>query len=222
MVRNALIAGASGLVGNELVSLLIENNYYSSIYLITRSPFGFKHHKIINYIIDFDKPESFSPDVQIHDVYICLGTTIKKAKTRENFTKVDHDYVANIARWAKEHNAEKLAFVSSVGANSESNNFYLSVKGKAENSLKKISLPKLVLIRPSLLLGKRNETRFTETISKYIFSAINPLFIGKLKRYKAVEGKLVARAMLYYIIHSEKAISVIENEDILKVANLPV
>ena len=218
-VRNALIAGATGLVGSELVSLLIENNYYTSVHLLTRRPYHLKHRKIADHVIDFENLPDFKPEVQIHDVYICLGTTIKKAGSQANFIKVDLDYVVNVAKWAKQNNVEKLAFISSIGANAESKNFYLSVKGKAENALKIVELPYLAILRPSLLLGKRNESRFAETMGKYIFSILGPLFMGKLKRYKAVEAKLVAKAMLYYTVHPESTSSVIENEKIFEIAD---
>jgi uncharacterized protein YbjT (DUF2867 family) len=220
VVRNALIAGATGLLGSELVSLLIENNYYTSIHLITRRPYHLKHRKIADHIIDFNKLDEFSLNAQVHDVFICLGTTIKKAGSQANFLKVDLEFVDGVAKWAKQHNAEKLAFISSVGANAESNNFYLSVKGKAENALKNIDFKNLILIRPSLLLGKRNESRIVEKIGKNIFTLLNPLFIGKLKRYKAIQAKLVAKAMFYFTVHAESKISVIENEKIFDIAEL--
>jgi uncharacterized protein YbjT (DUF2867 family) len=220
VVRNALIAGATGLVGGELVSFLVANNYYTSIHLITRRPFNLKHRKLADHIIDFDKLDEYNPEFQIHDVYICLGTTIKKAGSQDNFIKVDLEYVRNVAKWAKNHNAEKLAFISSVGADAASRNFYLSVKGKAENVLKEIGFSNLVILRPSLLLGERNETRIVETYGKYFFKILNPIFAGRLKRYKAVEAKLVAKALYYFVLHPESKISVIENEKILEVANI--
>lgn len=218
IVRNALIAGATGLIGNELVSLLIANNYYTSVHVLTRRPFNLKHRKLADHLVDFNKLDEFKPEAQLHDVYICLGTTIKKAGTKENFLKVDLEYVVNVARWAKQHHVEKLAFISSVGAKSSSSNFYLSTKGKAENSLIQLGFTHLALLRPSLLLGKRNESRLTETVGKFLFTLLNPVFIGKLKRYKAVEASLVAKAMLYYTIHAKSSVSIIENETILEIA----
>jgi uncharacterized protein YbjT (DUF2867 family) len=222
MVRNVLIAGATGMVGNELVSLLITNNYYTSLHLVTRRPYNLKHRKIAAHLVDFNKMDEFKPDVQIHVVYICLGTTIKKARTKENFLKVDFEYVLNVAQWAKQNNVEKLAFISSLGANSLSNNFYLSTKGKTENSLIELGFTHLVLLRPSLLLGKRNESRPAETVSKFILTLLKSLFIGKLKRYKAVDAWLVAKAMFYYTTNSVSSVSIIENEKILEIADQSV
>jgi len=222
MVRNALIAGATGLLGFELVSLLIANNYYTSVHIITRRPYNLMHRKIKAHIVDFENLNNFNPGVKIHDVFICLGTTMKKAGNRDNFHKVDLEYVMSVAHWAKHSHVEKLTFISSVGANPLSRNFYLSVKGKVEMLLSQLNFQQLVILRPSLLLGKRTEIRRTENIGKLFFKISKPLFTGKLKRYRAVEANMVARAMLFYSIQTGSAISIIENEQIFDLSNQPV
>lgn len=222
MVRNALIAGATGLLGFELVSLLIANNYYTSVHIITRRPYNLMHRKIKAHIVDFENLNDFNPGVKIHDVFICLGTTMKKAGNRDNFLKVDLEYVMSVAQWAKQSHVEKLTFISSVGANPLSRNFYLSVKGKVEMLLSQLNFQQLVILRPSLLLGKRTEIRRTENIGKLFFKISKPLFTGKLKRFRAIESNMVARAMLFYTIQTGPAISIIENEQIFDFSNQPV
>jgi uncharacterized protein YbjT (DUF2867 family) len=216
MVRNALIAGATGLVGNELVTLLIKSEKYGSIHILTRRPFPLEHHKIKSHLTNFENIDQFIPNETIHDVYICLGTTMQKAGNKENFLKVDSEYVLSVGRWAKRNNAANLAFVSSVGANPDSKAFYLATKGKVEMELVKLGIPKIVIIRPSLLLGKREEYRFAEKMSVYFTKIFKPIFIGKLKRYRPVEAVRVAQAMIEYSVHPGPSVMIIENEKIFE------
>ena len=196
MLPKALIAGATGLVGNELVSVLIKNEYYDSVHVLTRRPYNFEHLKVINHIIDFERIDAFDPGAKIRDVYICLGTTMKKAGSRENFRKVDFGYIQAIARWAKEHGVKSLGIISSVGAAPDSRNFYLRTKGETEQELIKLDFDHLIILRPSLLMGKRQEFRLTEKISIGGMKAIQWMLIGRLRKYRAVEARLVARILV--------------------------
>ena len=182
MLRNALITGATGLVGKELVSLLMKSEYYNSLHIVTRRPFTWHHRKIKSHTLSFDDFESLETGAIVQDVYICLGTTMKKAGSKDNFRKVDYEYVLNIARWAKKHKAEKLTVISSVGAKVNSGNFYLRTKGEMEKALIEIKLPHLIIFRPSLLLGKREEFRLSEKLSATFTRPFAGLMKKRLKR----------------------------------------
>jgi uncharacterized protein YbjT (DUF2867 family) len=214
MIKNALIAGATGLVGNELVSLLVKTEYYNSIHVITRRPFDLVHLKLISHTIDFESIASFNPEALINDVYICLGTTMKKAGSKEKFRKVDYEYVVELARWASKNNIEKLSVISSIGADPDSSNFYLRTKGEMEESLKAIHIPNLVILRPSLLLGDRREFRLTEKIASFTMRPLSKLMIGKFKQYKAVHAKEVAHTMFYQTVHAHDTVRVVTNDQI--------
>lgn len=213
MLPKALIAGATGLTGHELVSILIKREYYDSVHVITRRPYNFEHLKVINHVIDFDKIEAFEPGAKIQDVYICLGTTMKKAGSRENFRKVDFDYVLAIARWAKEHGVKRLGLISSTGASPDSGNFYLRTKGETEQALMKLDLDHLVILRPSLLLGKRKEFRLTEKVSMGVMKALQWMFVGKLRKYRAVETSLVAKTLFERIVHVTEKVTIVERNE---------
>jgi uncharacterized protein YbjT (DUF2867 family) len=215
MIRNALIAGATGLVGSELVSLLVKSEYYNSVHVLSRRLYDFEHRKIASHLVNFEDLKDFNPKATIHDVYICLGTTMEKAGNKENFLKVDAGYVMEVAHWAKNNHVEKLAFISSMGANSKSKAFYLATKGKVENDLATLGIPHLIIIRPSILLGKRPEFRFGENIGKIFMILTKPFLIGKLKRIRAVPAKLVAFAMFHYILQTDSPVLYFENEQIL-------
>ena len=215
MIKNALIIGATGLVGKELTALLIRTDYYNSLHIVGRRPYTFEHPKIRSHIIDFDRMETFAAEALIHDVYICLGTTMKRAGSKETFRKVDHDYVLAVAQWAGKHNVEKLACISSMGANPHSSNFYLRTKGEVENDLAGIKLPRLIFLRPSLLLGKREEFRFAEKLSSILMSPMIPLMRGPLKKYIPVKASQVAKAMFHLTLNATQPVQIVENLDIV-------
>jgi uncharacterized protein YbjT (DUF2867 family) len=215
VIRNALIVGATGLVGKELTARLVKSNYYNSLHIVGRHSYFLEHPKIHSYTIDFDQFETFKTDALIHDVYICLGTTMKKAGSKENFRKVDHDYVFTIAQWAKNNRIEKLAFISSMGANPYSSNFYLRTKGEIENALIGLEFPRLILFRPSLLLGKREEFRFAENMGKWLANILNPVLKWLAKNYQPVKASQVADAMFRLTLNASNAVQIIENKDII-------
>ncbi len=217
MIKNALIAGATGLVGKELLSLLIKTEYYNSIHVLARRKFNLEHLKLKAHIIDFDKLDSFNPEALIHDVYICLGTTMKKAGSRINFRKVDYEYVVKIAQWSLNNKVAKLAVISSIGADPESKNFYLRTKGEMEAALKNLHLPHIIILRPSLLLGNRDEFRLNERIASIMMYPVLPFLMGKLKKYRPVTAEKVARAMFYYTRKAEHPYQLIKNDKIYAV-----
>ncbi|HCY00506.1 MAG TPA: hypothetical protein DG754_10235, partial [Bacteroidales bacterium] len=132
----------------------------------------------------------------IDTAYCCLGTTIKKAGSKEAFLEVDLELVVDFANKAKEAGVKRFAVVSSIGANAKSKNFYLNTKGKVEEQLKAIGFKRLVIVQPSLLLGKRNEKRFGEDMGKVLYSVFKFIFIGPLKKYRGIQALDVAKAMI--------------------------
>jgi uncharacterized protein YbjT (DUF2867 family) len=215
MIKNALIAGATGLIGRELISLLIKTDYYNSIHVLSRRPYLIEHAKIHNHSINFNQLPTLKTDAIIRDVYVCLGTTLKKAGSIENFRKVDLDYVVELANWAKSNRVERFAVVSSIGADISKRNYYLRTKGEMEEELKSRVFDHLVILRPSLLLGKRDETRVAEQFGKFVSIIISPLLFGNLKKYKPVKASDVARNMFISTINADQSVRVIENDQII-------
>lgn len=215
-MKTALIAGASGLVGSELLKLLINSDAYKTIHVLSRSSLEVKSSKIVEHIINFDELDKFELDSKIDHVFCTLGTTIKKAKTKENFRKVDFDYVLALGKKAKQWNSEKLLMVSSLGANAKSAIFYNRVKGEIENALRQLNLLHLFIFRPSLLLGDRQEHRAGEktTINVYKFPA--PVFVGPFKKYKGIKAGKVAKAMIHSALNNNELIKIIESDEIQK------
>jgi uncharacterized protein YbjT (DUF2867 family) len=125
-----------------------------------------------------------------------LGTTIKTAGSKEAFTKVDYTYVLNYAEAVKQAGASRFVLVSSLGVTQNGGNFYLTVKRDIENALKNLKFKSLIIVRPSMLLGQRKEFRPAEMIGKFLMKGLGFLFVGGLKKYKAIEAGVVAKAMI--------------------------
>jgi len=193
--KTALILGATGLVGKELVNILIQQKTYEKIHLLVRRPIVSHHPTCEVHVVNFEELHTYRELFQVTDVFCCLGTTIKKAKSKEAFRKVDYEYPVEAAKIAKSCEVEKFLIITAMGANAKSSIFYNRVKGEVEESLDNLSLPSLHIFRPSLLLGDRKEFRFGEKIAAKTSAIINVLMVGPLRPYKAIEAKNVATAM---------------------------
>jgi uncharacterized protein YbjT (DUF2867 family) len=213
-MKAALIAGATGLVGSELLNLLINDPGYQKIHLLLRKKIEVNSPKLIQHVINFEELEKFEINEPINDVFCTLGTTIKKAKTKEKFRKVDYDYVLTLGNKAKEKNAEKFLVVSSLGANARSSIFYNRVKGEMEKALEALKLNQLFIFRPSLLIGNRKEHRTGEKTAVAVYKVINPLFVGKLKKFKGIQAKQVARAMIKTALKNNEPFKIFESDEI--------
>lgn len=194
----AAIIGATGLVGSNLLELLINNNEYAKISIITRTIPNRLPQRVEH--ISLNKG-NYSFPAGIHTAYCCLGTTMKKAGSKQAFLKVDLDMVVDFATKAKAAGINRFAVVSSIGADTKSKNFYLNTKGRVEEQLKEVGFERLVIVRPSLLLGKRNEKRFGEDMGRVLYSVFKFLFIGPLKKYRGIQASDVAKAMVVLAEH---------------------
>lgn len=214
----ALVAGATGLIGRRLVRLLIESDDYDRVHLLVRRPTGITDDRLVEHAIDFDKLPDAGEDVGSVDHAFCaLGTTIRTAGSREAFRRVDHDYVVAFAKLARDLGAQQFAVVSSLGADPDTRSFYLRVKGETERDLEALGLPRLVILRPSLLTGGRDEFRPGEKVSQLLLGITSPLLVGRLGRIRPVSDEQVARAMLGSVKNEGSAVRVIESEDIRSV-----
>ncbi len=195
MNKSALLLGATGLIGRHLLQLLLADNYYISITAITRRPIS-PHSKLVNLIGSYDDVDELLKGKSFDDVYCCLGTTMKKAGSKEDFRKVDYDYPLRVAELAKKEGAKQFVVISAMGANPESSVFYNHVKGEVERDLRAIEFESLHIFRPALLLGPRDEKRLGEKLGQVVFKVLNFLFVGPLQKYRAIDYRKVAQAML--------------------------
>lgn len=194
--RNALIAGASGLVGSSLLKQLLNNDLYENIVVIVRKPLEIKHPKLTQLQVDFNSLETLKVGFPVHDVFCALGTTIKTAGSQEAFYKVDYTYVVNLGQWCVNNAVQRFLIVSAMGASAGSGIFYNRVKGEMEAAVSQLSIPQIQVFRPSLLMGNRTEKRGGEKIAQLIMGGLGFLFVGPLLKYKAIHAAVVAGAMI--------------------------
>lgn len=190
-LKTALLVGATGLIGDLLLRRLVDSAVYDRITVLTRKPLALQHPRVQEIPFQFDAPNGLL--VRADDVYCCLGTTIKKAGSKEAFRQVDYQYPMDIARLARENGATQFAIVTAMGASVDSSFFYNRVKGEVERDLTALRYPALLIFRPSLLLGDRQESRLGERIGAGVMRLLAPLIPA---RYKGIDAAKVANAML--------------------------
>ena len=195
-MSTALIAGASGLVGGFLLRQLLDTPGYDRVVAPGRRPLDLTHPKLVQVTVDFASLDKVAADLRCDDAFCCLGTTIRQAGSRENFRAVDHAAVLALAWAVRRNGARRFFVVSALGANAQSRVFYNRVKGEMEEALAVLDFKTLAVFRPSLLLGPRANPRLGERLGAAVMWLAEPLLLGRLRKYRAIEAEVVARAML--------------------------
>ena len=214
-MKNALVIGATGITGRLLLEKLSLNPSYKKVVVLHYREIDFSYPKQENHIVDFNELHLFKLNDNIDEVYCCLGTTIKKAKSKEQFRKVDYDYVLALANWAKSKGVESFSVISSLGANENSSSFYLKVKGQMEQGLLSLGFRRLFIFRPAMLFGaKRKEFRFGEVIGIAVMKLFNPLMLGWLKAYKMVNVHQRAKIMIDWNQKPVEGNVIVRSEDL--------
>jgi uncharacterized protein YbjT (DUF2867 family) len=215
MEKNALVIGATGLVGKELVQLLTEENNYSTVTVLTRRK-SFEHPLIKEVVVDFSNLAAYREEFTADDVFCCIGTTIKKAGSQAEMKKIDLEYPVEIARLAYEMGAKQLLAISAIGADNNSKIFYSKLKGEFEIQLRDIGYPSITILRPSLLLGNRNEFRLGEKLSSYLLPPLHFLLVGGLRKYRGIKASSVAAAMSKLARKNKIGTHILESDEIEK------
>ncbi|RFU67916.1 NAD-dependent epimerase/dehydratase family protein [Peribacillus saganii] len=216
--KTALVAGASGLVGNELLHVMLKAQEYEKIYAIVRTPLGVEHPKLIEVVCNFNKLNELEEYFGVDDVFCCLGTTIKTAKTKQAMYKVDVEYPLTIAKLAQKKHASHFLLISSMNANPKSPLWYPKMKGVLEEKLMAIPFDTISILRPSLLIGNRKEYRLGEHIAAKVFHGISFLLKDSWKSRLAVEAKTVALSMYYISKMDKKGVSIYSANSIADIA----
>lgn len=199
MKNTAVIIGATGAVGREIVNEILSGEYYDRIYILGRSsisklPDDSRLEKII---IDFNNIDFDMDILENADIFASLGTTIKIAGTKENQRKIDVDYTVNFAKLC-EGKVRSFNVVSAIGAKRNSKNFYNSLKGELEDALKELNLGILRIFQPSLLISKRDDNRFLEEIFMKVAPIFQFVLKGKTKKYSPIEASLLGKVIVRF------------------------
>ena len=209
---SALIAGSTGLIGSYLLAELLQDGNISRIHGLTRQPEVSDAKRLIWH--QFAEVTKSRADFNVDDVYITLGTTMKKAGSRAAFEQVDRHLVRQVAQWGLDLGAKRLMVVSSLGANEKSLFYYSRVKGIMEQEVCRPGYEQVHIFRPSILDGPRQEKRFAEQLTLRLFRVVNPLLAGPFKTYRSIHASVVAKAMLLAGTTTERGIHVYSSADI--------
>jgi uncharacterized protein YbjT (DUF2867 family) len=206
MGKTALVLGATGLVGSQILELLLAEQSYERVAVAARRSTGMSHPRLVERVVSFDELAAARELFAVDHIYCALGTTIRKAGSRERFRQVDLEYPLEAARLGRSAGASHFLLVSALGADARSRFFYNRVKGELEQKLRALDYPSLTIARPSLLLGDRAEYRRGEEIARR-FAWLTPA------RYKPVEGRTVARAMIAAAAEGRRGVRIIESAE---------
>lgn len=202
-MRSALVVGATGLVGSALVKLLCESEKYVAVNVISRRELTYTHPKLNVKVREFD--QIADQDMEFaHEIFCCLGTTIKKAGSRLEFEKVDFEYPLSIAALAKNRGVAHFIVISAMGANENAPAYYNRVKGRLENELIEMNFPQLSIVRPSLITGDRQEFRLGESIGAKVLKVMKPLLVGPMAKYRSISADQIALAMKIIALNGKK------------------
>ena len=221
MTRTALVAGASGLVGGHVVRLLLEDKSYERVTAIGRRELAVGNKKLAQRTVDFERLSELSDFPRVHDVFCCLGTTIRAAGSEEAFRKVDYTYALELARLAVRHRAAQFLLVTALGAEPRSRIFYNRVKGEVEEGVKRLQFDGLHIFRPSFLIGKRAVSRPVERVAGLLSPLVSWILVGRLGKYRPIQAQAVARAMVRVARAAERGVHVYESDEIRRLAARP-
>lgn len=191
----ALVLGGTGLIGKQLIDLLVQDSFYSKVVAISRKPLYVNHPKLEVVSVDFEKLSQYKTHLKADVIFCCLGTTMKQAGSKEAFKKVDYTYPLEIAKLGQDQGASRYLLISALGANKNSVIYYNQIKGEIEEAIAVLGYESFHIFRPSLLLGDRKEPRAGEDTAKIVYKLFKFLIPQK---YQAIDSSKVANAMLFY------------------------
>jgi len=212
--RTALVAGSSGLVGGHLLRQLLDNPAYDRVTALTRRALPLTHKKLVQQVVDFDRLAEVGDFPRVHDIFCCLGTTIRQAGSQDAFRKVDMTYVAELGRMAVRHRTTQFLVVTALCADPRSRVFYNRVKGETEEAIRRLQFEGIQIFRPSLLLGKREQSRPAERIAGLLSPLVGWVMMGPLARYRPIKAATVARAMVRVARDAPRGAHVYESDEI--------
>ncbi|WP_246034055.1 NAD(P)H-binding protein [Thalassotalea mangrovi] len=214
-MKTALVLGATGLTGSVLLQKLLQDDRYRQVICVARRPIDIDNKKLVFTELSEQQLQGIYQQYSIDDVFCCLGTTIKKAKSKDAFIKVDKDLVVMAGKHAANAGVNKFVVISALGARTNSFSFYNRIKGEMEAQLQNRGLQHLVIVRPSLILGPRQESRTGEDIAKRIYHLGSLLIDRLLPAYRPVEASKIAQMMINQANQSSPdSLTVVENKDI--------
>ena len=216
----AVLFGASGLIGNCCLRRLLVHQAYEKVISIGRGPIKATHPKLIHYEVDMSNSENYRHLMRGDDLFISIGTTMKKAGNREAFYEIDHNLVFTIAKTGSLQGMNQLIFVSSIGADNRSLIYYLKVKGELESNVRRLPFWGIHIMRPSVLLGARDEQRPAELIAGKVGRTLHKLPGSIIADLAPIDADEVAKAMVQVAQSLKQGTHIHHGSEIVKLASL--
>jgi uncharacterized protein YbjT (DUF2867 family) len=211
-----ILLGASGLIGSHCLNILLADERFSRVIALVRRPLDITHPRLVQTIVDFDKLDNYASEIKADAVLSCMGTTLRKAGSSVKFTKVDYEYQLKVAEIARRNGATAFILLSSIGADKKSVVLYTKVKGEVEEAISKLGYEKVIILRPSILLGDRTESRPGEAVGQWMAKQLPFLFSGPLAKYKGIPADTVAQAMVNAVQKPYNGVGIVENLEIFE------
>jgi uncharacterized protein YbjT (DUF2867 family) len=216
---SAVLLGSSGLVGGFCLRTLVSDARYRQITLLNRRNLKLASaSRVVEKLVNFEGLSS-GDFAGADDIFCALGTTIRKAGSQAAFRRIDLEYPLAAAKTAFEAGARQFVLVSSVGANATAKNSYLRTKGELEQELSKLGFSSVHILRPSLLLGEREEFRLGERIAMVVMPPLNFAMVGSMRRYRAISAATVGQAMVAAARSGRTGTIVYEHDEIQALAS---
>ena len=215
--KHALLVGATGATGKDLLDLLLNDKDFHQVDIFTRRGLEVQHKKLRVHVIDFDKPDQWKHLVKGDVLFSCLGTTLKAAGSKEAQWKIDYDYQYNFAKAARQNNVESYVLVSASNASPNSSFFYVRMKGQLEDAVKALGFNKLIIFNPPLLIRK-NSDRSMEVAGKKILQFFNK--IGFFLSQKPLPTEILAQAMINIAKTDSKGFTTLKSGEIWECAGM--
>ncbi len=193
-MKTAIVVGATGLIGSNLVQQLLKNKNFAAIKVFTRRSLEIDDPKLQVHLVNFDQLDQWKNELTGDILFSSMGTTIRKAGSKEVQYKIDYTYQYETALAAANNGVQTYCLVSSAGANPKSSVFYSKMKGKLDEAVKSLPFQHIFIFRPSILQGERNESRIGEKIGLILAKFFTK--IPGLTKYKPIPGHTVAKAMI--------------------------
>ena len=215
MQKNVLLIGASGLIGSELVQLLLRDDKIKSVKVFVRKTLAITDQKLIELLVDFEHLEDFKDEFQGDALFCCIGTTRKKTPYLEAYKAIDYGIVLSAANLARSNQVPQVHLVSAIGAAVSSKIFYNRLKGEIEKDVLKLDFPTTLIYQPAMLIGKRSESRPAEFIAQKLMPFFDVFLLGKARKYHSIEAKKVAESMLDNLHKPKEGASVLQYEKMI-------
>lgn len=213
-MKTALIIGSTGLVGKQLLNQLLELSVYSKVISFSRRPLHIDNSKLTEHLVDFDKIEDWQNLITGDDLYSALGTTIKRAGSKEVQYKIDYTYQFKVAKYAHANGVKNYGLVSSSGANPKSTLFYPKIKGELEEATKELGFAKTIIVQPSVLDGNREEYRMGEKFGLRAIKTLNKL--GILRKYRPALDHFVASCLIKAVNQENDGTKILTLNEVLE------